>query len=115
MTRFLKIRVRLPEGFDAVLPCCAATVAPDPDLCRRDHPLPPPADQLVLAQAGTPWQQALLVLAYLREGETFAELAAGFGVGTATAVDMSPRRWLAGCRSPKVSKALRDGQQAGYA
>ena len=26
-----------------------------------------------------PGQQALLVLAYLRKGETFAELAAGFG------------------------------------
>ena len=32
-----------------------------------------------------PGKQALLVLAYLRKGETFAELAAGFGVGTATA------------------------------
>ena len=32
-----------------------------------------------------PGQQALLVLAHLRKGETFAELAAGFGVGTATA------------------------------
>ena len=29
-----------------------------------------------------PGQQALLVLAYLRKGETFAELAAGFAVGT---------------------------------
>jgi Helix-turn-helix of DDE superfamily endonuclease len=43
------------------------------------------------AQIGSPWhklnpgRQALLVLAYLRKGETFAELAAGFGVGTATA------------------------------
>ena len=32
-----------------------------------------------------PGRQALLVLAYLRKGETFAELAAGFGIGTATA------------------------------
>jgi hypothetical protein len=32
-----------------------------------------------------PGQQALLVLAHLRKGETFAELADGFGVGTATA------------------------------
>jgi hypothetical protein len=32
-----------------------------------------------------PGRQALLVLVYLRKGETFAELAAGFGVGTATA------------------------------
>ena len=30
-------------------------------------------------------QQALLVLVYLRKGETFGELAAGFGVGTSTA------------------------------
>jgi hypothetical protein len=30
----------------------------------------------------TTGQQALLVLAYLRKGETFAELAGGFGVGT---------------------------------
>jgi hypothetical protein len=43
------------------------------------------------AQIGSPWRkltpsgQALLVLAYLRKGETFAELAAGFGIGTATA------------------------------
>jgi hypothetical protein len=32
-----------------------------------------------------PGQQALLVLAHLRKGETLAELAARFGVGTATA------------------------------
>jgi hypothetical protein len=32
-----------------------------------------------------PSRQALLVLAYLRKGERFAELAAGFEVGTATA------------------------------
>jgi Helix-turn-helix of DDE superfamily endonuclease len=30
-------------------------------------------------------QQALLVLAYLGKGETFAELATAFGVGTAAA------------------------------
>ena len=42
-------------------------------------------------QIASPWRklgcgrQALRVLAYLRNGETFAELAAGFGVGTATA------------------------------
>ena len=33
----------------------------------------------------SPGRQALLVLAHLRKGETLAELAAGFGVGTATA------------------------------
>ncbi len=44
-----------------------------------------------MRQCGTRWrrlavgQQALLVLAHLRKGETFAEVAAGFGVGTSTA------------------------------
>ena len=33
----------------------------------------------------SPGKQALLVLVYLRKGETFADVAAGFGVGTATA------------------------------
>lgn len=32
-----------------------------------------------------PGRQALLVLVHLRKGETFAQVAAGFGVGTATA------------------------------
>jgi hypothetical protein len=32
-----------------------------------------------------PGQEALLVLAYLRKGETFEQLAAGFGVGRTTA------------------------------
>jgi Helix-turn-helix of DDE superfamily endonuclease len=42
-------------------------------------------------KAGSCWRklnpgwQALLVLAYLRKGETFAALAAGFGIGTAAA------------------------------
>jgi hypothetical protein len=32
-----------------------------------------------------PRQGALLVLAHLRKGETFAQLAAGFGIGRTTA------------------------------
>ena len=36
-------------------------------------------------RALNPGQQGLLVLVYLRKGETFADLAAGFGVGTTTA------------------------------
>jgi hypothetical protein len=36
--------------------------------------------------SGWIWRPALaMVLAYLRKGETFAGLAAGFGTGTATA------------------------------
>ena len=75
-----------------------------------------------LKAAGSRWrklnpgQQALLVLAYLQKGETFAELAAGFGVGRTTA-------WryvkevvaLLAVRAPKLRKAVRDAKRAGYA
>ena len=63
-----------------------------------------------------PGQQALLVLACLRKGETFADLAAGFGVGTTTA-----RRYvneavaLLAARAPKLRTAIRDATRAGYA
>jgi hypothetical protein len=63
-----------------------------------------------------PGQQALLVLVYLRKGETFAEVAAGFGVGTATAwryVNESVA--LLAARAPKLRKAVRDAKRAGYA
>lgn len=36
--------------------------------------------------------QALMTLAYLKNGETFAQLGAGFGVRTATACATSTRR-----------------------
>jgi DDE superfamily endonuclease/Helix-turn-helix of DDE superfamily endonuclease len=74
------------------------------------------------ASIGSPWrklnpgQQALLVLAYLRKGETFAELAAGFGIGTATAwryVDETVA--LLAARAPRLRKAVRDAKKAGYA
>ena len=63
-----------------------------------------------------PGQQGLLVLAYLRKGETFAEVAAGFGVGTTTA-------WryieevvaLLAASAPKLRQAVRDAQKAGLA
>jgi DDE superfamily endonuclease len=73
-------------------------------------------------QIGSPWrklgsgQQALLVLAYLRKGETFAELAAGFGVSTATAWRyVTETVALLAARSPKLRQALRDAGQAGHA
>jgi hypothetical protein len=63
-----------------------------------------------------PGQQALLVLAYLRKGETFAELAAGFGVGTATAWRYANETVeLLAARAPKLRKAVRDAKKAGYA
>jgi hypothetical protein len=43
-----------------------------------------------------PGQQALLVLAHLRKGETFADLAAGFAVGVTTAVRAGGHRLARG-------------------
>ena len=63
-----------------------------------------------------PGQQALLVLVYLRKGETFAELAAGFGVGTATAWRyVNETVALLAGRAPKLRTAVRDAARAGYA
>jgi hypothetical protein len=61
-------------------------------------------------------RQALLVLAHLRKGETLAALAAGFGVGTATAwryVHETVR--LLAARAPKLGPALRAARKAGHA
>ena len=73
-------------------------------------------------QIGSPWrklspgQQALLVLAYLRKGETFAELAAGFAVGTTTAWRyVNETVDLLAARAPKLRTAVRDAARAGYA
>ena len=62
-----------------------------------------------------PGRQALLVLACLRKGETFANLAAGFGVGTTTAWRyVHETTGLLAARAPKLRKAARDARQAGY-
>ena len=66
--------------YRACLPLSRATLAYLAGVIRRHR-----------RQIGSCWrkynpgQQALLVLAHLRKGETFADLAAGFGTGTATA------------------------------
>jgi hypothetical protein len=63
-----------------------------------------------------PGQQALLVLAYLRKGETFAELAAGFAVGVATAWrHVNETVELLAARAPKLRQAVRAAKRAGYA
>ncbi len=63
-----------------------------------------------------PGQQALLVLACLRKGETFASLAAGFGVGTATAWRyVEETVSLLAARAPRLRKAVRDAARAGHA
>ena len=71
---------------------------------------------------GTPWRklnpgrQALLVLAYLRKGETFAQLAAGFEVGTSTAWRyVNETVALLASRAPKLRAAVRDAKKAGHA
>jgi hypothetical protein len=51
-----------------------------------------------------PGQQACWVLVHLRNGHTFAALAAGFGVGTTTAWSMSRTPWL--CWPPRPRHPL---------
>ena len=61
-----------------------------------------------------PGQQALLVLACLRKGETFAEVAAGFGVGTTTAWRyVNETVALLAARAPKLRTAVRDAYEKG--
>jgi hypothetical protein len=84
MKRSTKIRIVCRGAsmlfYPAALPLSAQTLSYVAGIIRRHR-----------RQAGSRWRklnpgrQALLVLAYLRKGETFADLAAGFGVGTATA------------------------------
>ena len=63
-----------------------------------------------------PGQQALLVLAHLRKGETFAELAAGFGAGTATAWRyVRETVALLAARAPKLPAARAAARKAGHA
>jgi hypothetical protein len=63
-----------------------------------------------------PGRQSLLVLAYLRKGETFADLAAGFGVGVATAWRyVNETVELLAARAPKLRQAVRDAKKAGHA
>ena len=63
-----------------------------------------------------PGQQALLVLAYLRKGETFADLAAGFEVGTTTAWRyVNETTELLAARAPKLRPAVRAAVKAGWA
>ena len=61
-------------------------------------------------------QEALLVLAYLRKGETFDDLAAGFGVGRTTAWRyVNEVVELLAARAPRLRQAVRDAKRAGHA
>jgi DDE superfamily endonuclease/Helix-turn-helix of DDE superfamily endonuclease len=63
-----------------------------------------------------PSEQELLVLACLSKGKTFADLAAGFGIGTATACRyVTETVALPATRSPKLRTALAAVRKAGHA
>jgi hypothetical protein len=63
-----------------------------------------------------PGPQALLVLVYLRKGETSAELATGSGAGTTTAWRYaSETAALLAARAPKPRTAARDAKKTGHA
>ncbi len=95
----------------AALPLSRQTLDYTAGIIRRHRP-----------RIGSPWRklnpgrQALLVLAYLRKGETFAELAAGFGISTATAWRyVTETVALLAARAPELRQALRDARKAGHA
>jgi hypothetical protein len=97
--------------YRAALPLSSRTLTFVTGLIRRHR-----------AAIGSPWRklnparQALLVLAYPRKGDTFAELAAGFDVGTATAWRyVNETVDLLAARAPKLRTAIRDAARAGYA
>src|SRR5262245_40638660 len=99
-----------PRCFSTVLRCrCRAALAYLAGVIRRYR-----------RQIGSCWrkcnpgQQALLVLAHLRKGETFAELAAGFGAGTATAWRyVRETVALLAARAPKLPAALAAAKRPG--
>jgi DDE superfamily endonuclease len=97
--------------YPAALPLSSRTVVFTAGVIRRHR-----------VRIGSPWrklnpsEQALLVLAYLRKGETFADLAAGFGIGTATAWRyVTETVALLAARSPKLRTALSAARKAGHA
>ena len=97
--------------YPAALPLSAQTLSYVAGIIRRHR-----------TKIGSSWRklnprrQALLVLAYLRKGETFADLAAGFGIGTATAWRyVTETVALLAARCPKLRRALANAKDAGHA
>src|SRR3954454_3375853 len=67
-------------------------------------------------RALNPGQQALLVLVYLRKGEPFAQVGAGFGVSTTTCWRyVNETVELLAARAPKLRAALRKAKREGMA
>jgi hypothetical protein len=97
--------------YRAALPLSAQTLSYVAGVIRRHR-----------AKIGSCWRklnpgrQALLVLVHLRKGETFADLAAGFAVGTATAWRYARETiTLLAARAPKLRGALAAAKKAGHA
>ena len=97
--------------YRAALPLSAQTLSYVAGVIRRHR-----------AAIGSCWRklnagrQALLVLVHLRKGEGFAELAAGFGVGTSTAWRYARETiTLLAARAPKLRGALAAARKAGHA
>jgi DDE superfamily endonuclease/Helix-turn-helix of DDE superfamily endonuclease len=97
--------------YRAALPLSAQTLSYVAGVIRRHR-----------AKIGSCWRklnagrQALLVLVHLRKGETFADLAAGFAVGTATAWRYARETiTLLAARAPKLRSALAAAKKAGHA
>jgi DDE superfamily endonuclease/Helix-turn-helix of DDE superfamily endonuclease len=97
--------------YRAALPLSAQTLSYVAGVIRRHR-----------AKIGSCWRklnpgrQALLVLVHLRKGEGFAELGAGFGVGTATAWRYARETiTLLAARAPKLRDALAAAKKAGHA
>ena len=91
-------------------------------LPARTSPTSPGSSAVTARNIGSCWrklnpgQQALLVLAYLRKGGTFAELAAGSGPGCATAWRyVTETVALLAARAPKLRRALTGANKAGRA
>ena len=107
-------RASSPRGFfmlfyRAALPLSRQTLAYVTGVIRRHR-----------ASIGSVWRrlnpgrQALLVLVHLRKGEPFAQVAAGFGVGTATAWRyVHEAVALLAARAPKIRAAVRAAKKAG--
>src|SRR5215469_5439736 len=102
MKRSTKIRIRyrglLVLLYPAALPLSAQTLTYAAGVIRRHR-----------TKIGSAWRklnpgrQALPVLACLRKGDTFAELAAGFGIGTASAWRyVTAATALLAARAPKL-------------
>ena len=115
MKRSTKIRIRCQGApmlfYRAALPLSSQTLTYTAAVIRRHR-----------KKIGSPWrklspaQQALLMLACLRKGETYAELAAGSGVGTATAWRyVTETVALLAARSPKLRQTLAGAKEAGHA